>query len=657
MTAEGQHWTAANQRHLMAALAVVRGYLERHAQRGTAVEVVASPAAAEWRESSPPALDILCSLFGLSPFERDVVVLCAGIELDGSLAGLCAAGQIDTRRTHPTFGLALAAFPHAHWDALAPASPLRRWRLIDVLPNNEALTTSVLRIDERILHFLTGVQSLDERLRALIERVTVRAQMPLSQLEPARQIVRAWHREPDDGQCPIVFLGGNDALGKRAVAAAACEQIDALLYALRGTDVPAAAAEREALARLWEREALLQPSALLLDLEDQEVTPAVRAFIESLRGSEGRGDARDLLLISGQEWSRSARRPLLRLEVAKPTVAEQRALWQQALGPLAAQLNGQLEPLIAQFDLDAPGIEAAGLQSRRTLQMGETLPSRALWDICRIQARSRLDDLAQRIESAASWHDLVLPETQLRTLQDVAVHLRQRGKVYDSWGFAAKGTRGLGISALFAGGSGTGKTMAAEVLASELHLDLYRIDLSQVVSKYIGETEKNLRRVFDAAEAGGAVLLFDEADALFGKRSEVKDSHDRYANIEVSYLLQRMEQYRGLAILTTNLKGALDPAFLRRLRFVVQFPFPDAVQRAEIWRRVFPSQTPTRELEMTKLARLNVAGGNIRNIALQAAFLAADDGEPVTMAHLLRAARHEYSKLEKPLTDTEIGGW
>src|SRR5439155_2596663 len=180
-----------------------------------------------------------------------------------------------------------------------------------------------------------------------------------------------------------------------------------------------------------------------------------------------------------------------------------------------------------------------------------------------------------------------------------------------------------------------------------LRLDLYRIDLSSVVSKYIGETEKYLRRVFDAAEEGGAILLFDEADALFGKRSEVKDSHDRYANIEVSYLLQRMEAYRGLAILTTNLKNALDTAFLRRIRFIVPFPFPDAEQRAEIWRRIFPGQTPTESLDAAKLARLNVAGGNIRNIALSAAFLAADAGEPVRMSHVLRATQGEYAKLEK----------
>ena len=265
--------------------------------------------------------------------------------------------------------------------------------------------------------------------------------------------------------------------------------------------------------------------------------------------------------------------------------------------------------------------------------------------------------MAQQIIPGAAWDDLVLPDAEKQVLRNIAVHVRQRAKVYEDWGFAGMGSRGLGISALFSGQSGTGKTMAAEVLANELKLDLYRIDLSRVVSKYIGETEVRLRQVFDAAEAGGAILLFDEADALFGKRSEVKDSHDRYANIEVSYLLQRMESYRGLAILTTNTKSALDQAFLRRLRFVVQFPFPDAMQRAEIWRRVFPKQTPTESLDYTQLSCLHVPGGNIRNVAMNAAFLAAESGHAVNMAHLMQAARGEYAKIERPLTAVEIGRW
>ncbi len=229
--------------------------------------------------------------------------------------------------------------------------------------------------------------------------------------------------------------------------------------------------------------------------------------------------------------------------------------------------------------------------------------------------------------------------------------------VHDEWGFAAKSERGLGTSALFSGPSGTGKTLAAEVLANELGLDLFRVDLSRVVSKYIGETEKNLGRVFDAADAGGAMLLFDEADALFGKRSEVRDSHDRYANIEVGYLLTRMEAYRGVALLATNVKQALDQAFLRRPRFSVAFPFPNALLRAQIWRRTLPAAAPVGRLDFEKLARLDVTDGTIRNIALDAAFSAAVRDEPLDMADLLEAARRECAKLEKPLGAGELGGW
>jgi len=293
----------------------------------------------------------------------------------------------------------------------------------------------------------------------------------------------------------------------------------------------------------------------------------------------------------------------------------------------------------------------------RAIEPSRGALERELWRACRERTRKPLDDLAQRVELVASWSDLVLPDQQLATLRQIAAHARQRLTVLERWGFGARSSRGLGISVLFSGESGTGKTMAAEVLANELQLDLYRIDLASLVSKYIGETEKNLRRVFDAAEASGAILLFDEADALFGKRSDVKDSHDRYANIEVSYLLQRMEVYRGLAILTTNLKGGIDTAFQRRLQFVVQFPFPDATLRERIWRGVFPCATPLAGVDPAKLAQLNVAGGAIRNIAINAAFQAAEAGSPVQMVHLLQAARCEALKRERPFSDAEVRGW
>src|SRR4029077_11943522 len=235
-------------------------------------------------------------------------------------------------------------------------------------------------------------------------------------------------------------------------------------------------------------------------------------------------------------------------------------------------------------------------------------PPALLRRLCRERSRVRLDGLAERIEPEATWGDLVLPPGHLALLHEIVHHVRHRTQVYERWGFADRTSRGLGVTALFSGESGTGKTLAAEVLARELGLDLYRIDLAATVSQYIGETEKNLRRVFEAAEASGAVLLFDEADALFGKRGEVKDGHDRYANLEIAYLLQRMEAYRGLAILTTNLRANVDRAFLRRLRFVLQFPFPNAPQRAEIWRRTFPAAAPLERIDPEQLARLTVSG-------------------------------------------------
>jgi AAA+ superfamily predicted ATPase len=420
------------------------------------------------------------------------------------------------------------------------------------------------------------------------------------------------------------------------------------LAAVAADHLPTAPGELEGFVRLWEREAALTPSALLVEAEAVERAEP-RAVGHVARVLERISSP---LLVSTRERWRPLRREVRTLEVGKPTRDEQRRIWQVLLGDARGRVNGHLSALVSQFDFAPPTIRASVQEALASGADGEALAT-ALWDAGRAQARSRLDDLAHRIVPRAGWDDLVLTEAEKSRLREIAAHVAHRTTVYETWGFAAASTRGLGISALFAGASGTGKTMAAEVLAGALRLDLYRIDLSGVVSKYIGETEKNLRRVFDAAEDGGAILFFDEADALFGKRSEVKDSHDRYANIEINYLLQRMESYRGLAVLATNMKGALDPAFLRRIRFVITFSLPDATQRAELWRRMFPAATPTQGLDVVKLARLHLPGGNIRNIALNAAFLAAEAGEPVRMPHVLRAVRSEYAKLEKPLTEAD----
>ncbi len=644
-------WTERNRRYLLAELERVRAALERYAG-ATAEQVEAPTAAREARRAreadatgGPFALTLLVQRFGLSDFERDVLLLGAGAELDARFEALLPPGPAGGRG-QPTFSFALAALADPHWSACTPAGALRRWRLLDI-GAGDTLVTSPLRVDERVLHYLVGASCPDERLRGAVEPVARAGAVPSGRARLAEELVERWWRPVEGGRGNVLVLhGGERGLG-RLLAAAVADTIGIRLLSTRADALPAPADERVDWFRLLERECVLSDAALLIEATDAVDGAAEKALTHAV-------DSLDVpLIVCGERVPMAGGRGMVVAEVAPLTYPELREAWRTALGERAPSVNGTLERMAGQFRLGLDGIAAVGAAVRREPADVEA----RLWSLCRTFARPRLEGLAQRIEPAATWADLVLPAVQLDVLRSIALHVRHRVTVHQDWGFADSSGRGQGITALFSGPSGTGKTMAAEVLANELQLDLYRIDLSQVVSKYIGETEKNLRRVFDAAEGGAAILLFDEADALFGKRSDVKDSHDRYANIEVSYLLQRMEAYHGLAILTTNHAAAIDTAFLRRLRFSVTFPFPDSSARADIWRRAFPAAAPTDGVDPTRLARLSVAGGNIRSIALHAAFFAVAAGEPVRMPHLLRAARLEYAKLERPLTDSEVGGW
>ena len=648
-----ENWQQTNKSYLIAHLERILTLLKHEEPSAKAVPPLSE-------SEAPPALDTLCTNFGLSTFERDLLLLCAGVELSGEVAALCAQTQENPRCDYPTFNLALSCLSDAHWTAIAPDAPLRFWQLIHV-ETGSSLVQSPLRIDERILHYLLGISCLDRQFQELLHPLGPATSLVPSHARIAREIASLWMLAADNSrELPVVQLCGGETLSQRDIATAACSLLNYRLFLISASALPVHPNELENLLHLWERETRLSHSALFLDCQLVEQTDSLREshiarVIEANKG---------LLILASREKRRCSQRSLTSFQVEKPEREEQKAIWKAALGNQAEPLHDQINRLTSYFHLNADAIYTVCMATRVRLAAisgEEALTtenlSAALWETCRVQATPELDNLARRISPAAAWQDLVLADAQRTTLRDIAIHVRHRTQVYEDWGFGGKGTRGLGISALFAGASGVGKTMAAEVLANELHLELYHIDLSAVISKYIGETEKNLRLIFDAAEGSGVILLFDEADALFGKRSEVKSSHDRYANIEVSYLLQRMEAYRGLTILTTNRKEALDTAFLRRIRFIVQFSFPDVEQRAEIWRGIFPDRAPTEKLDIEKLARLNVAGGNIRNIALQAAFLAANSEEPIRMQHILHAARQEYHKLEKPLTLAETRDW
>lgn len=655
MSSDKSRWEEVNQRYLVASLADVRTALEQHASKqGLTLEphpTTQKPSPEELDQfTAPPALQRLIQSFGLSRFETSVLLLCAGVELDASFAALVARLQKLAPQYQPTFSLAMEMLPEAHWSAISPAGRLRRWRLIEVLIQPGVPTVnSPLRIDERVLHFLAGIQYIDDRIEPTVEAVASE-ELVSSHQELAQQIADTFeHALRTSDRLPIIQLCGPDEASKSAIASAASRHLGLRTFSANAEKLPTQAAELEAFARLWEREAILTSGCLLMitdraDRSDQRAVLEVSHLLEHLAGP--------VFLSSRDRW-RPLRRPVLTFDVGKPSSSEQAEAWNRLLDVAGVKANGFVERLTSQFNLSLSDIEQSVRRATASEAQGQDLSSR-LWDASRSQARPRLEDLAHRIKTRACWHDLVLPEAEKSLLRQIASHVAHRGIVYQEWGFADACSRGLGISALFSGGSGTGKTMAAEVLANELALDLYRIDLSCVVSKYIGETEKNLRRVFDAAEDGGAILFFDEADALFGKRSEVKDSHDRYANIEINFLLQKMESYSGLSVLATNMKSALDAAFLRRLRFVINFPFPDPPSRAAIWENIFPKATPTDRLDVSSLARLDIAGGNIRNIALNAAFLAAQANEPVRMAHIWTAARTEYAKMERPAAELQF---
>jgi hypothetical protein len=614
-------------------------------------KAAAAMAAAE-EIDPPPALVIAAQRFHLSRFERDVLLLCAAMELDTRIASLCARVHGDANKAHPTFALAMSVFDDPAWEALTPERALRYWRLLEInQPGAQPLTVSAIRADERIVNYIKGLNYIDDRLSPLLvplDPVEGESELPTSQQVVVDSIVRSLTQTVTPNRFPTIHLIGPDASSNRLVASRTAAALQLHSYRLPATLLPTQAADLETVARLWQRESILLPVALYLDAHDTETSgqtegaaPPLNRFLVRTGGV--------VFLDTRDVWP--GLNGTIPFDVAKPTPGEQQAAWTNALG---AEAEDNPARLSGQFNLDLASIKriAHNVVAEET---GDTPKLRErLWSACLTSTRPTLDNLAQRLEPKATLDDIMLPATEKFLLQQIADQVGQRSRVYEEWGFARKMNRGLGINALFAGDSGTGKTMAAEGIANKLGLDLYRIDLSAVVSKYIGETEKNLRRVFNSAEDGGAILFFDEADALFGKRSEVKDSHDRYANIEVNYLLQRIESYRGLAILATNMKGALDPAFMRRLRFVVNFPYPGIGERKAIWQGVFPEQTMRTDLDFDRLARLDLTGGNIQTVALNAAFLAAQTGSKVTMPLILNAARTEFRKLGRFISERDF---
>ena len=601
-------------------------------------------------------LDNLCTLFDLSFFDRQLLLLCAAVEMDDQVAELCA--EI-SGKPYASLALALAVFA-GHYSALAPHAPLCYYQLIEQKSDHHNLTRQSLVITPWALYYLTGAPGMDNSLQALLQPIHLLQPILTSHENQAQQLRETWRNlQQEISVTQLVTAGSND---QRQIAALAASDQTRPVYEFNLFHLPIDNEGLDQYRRLLEREILTQQCLLLVDSQRLQTSGEPETNLYPLRSWLDQ-----LIQRLPNACILTASQPIVLPSVQvhyqhlpKLSQSEQVRLWQHCLtGETTPALATTVQNLSAQFNLDSQQLRNIAQQARHSAAADPQRLEQHLWQHSREQCRQHLQGLAKVVApTAMSWDDLILPAAESETLKTILAQVKQRQRVYQHWGFAKQVPYGLGINALFTGSSGTGKTMAARIIASQLQLDLYHIDLSSVVDKYIGETEKKLDKIFQAAENSGAILLFDEADALFGKRSKVQDARDRYANMGISFLLQRMESYSGLSILTTNLRSAMDDAFLRRLRFIVAFPFPGEGERQRLWQLMIPDSAPQQGIDPEKLARLTLSGGSIRSIALQAAFMAAEGDDPViTMQHLLQATRQEYLKAEKTLDTKLVEDW
>jgi hypothetical protein len=603
------------------------------------------------RGANGPLIGQLPVRLSLSLQEELVVWCLVARQLDPHAAAQLEAlsGGTDT-----TFGALLAvAYAQSASRALAELTPngrLFRFGLVertdDPRAAEPAWASRTVRATDRLLALALGASDEDAdsisdcHSRALV-KASVRAIGEVAASEEVRtQVQRAFGA----GRA-MVLVSGVPGLGRRTLLAATARdlgieliQVDARKLAkdpsAMAKQLRAIARECKLLARtplLANIDALVDEKENRLELVGAELLPLIDGLVLATCGAQR----------PPMRWDR----PVIAIEMGQPTSAQRATLWRAALGQGSDE---DAELLAGQYPL-APALIHHAAEAARARAAGRPLVPEDIYGGIRSVLDDRLGQLAKRVTVSQTWDDLVLPTEQTDTIIELMARVRERRRVYEQWGFAAKVGKGLGVSALFSGPPGTGKTMVAALIARDLGLELYQVDLSKVVSKWIGETEKNLAGLFDAAEAGHAILLFDEADALFGKRTDVKSSNDRHANLETNYLLQRLESFTGICLLTSNHESNIDPAFQRRLSLHLRFELPDVDERAQLWRAMLPATAPVApELDFAALARrYAMSGGYIRNAALRAAFLAADEGSEITAAHLERAARVEYEGLGK----------
>ena len=642
---------------------------------------IADKIAASAKQGIFLSLPWVAQLFSLSQLEVQTLIMCLAPELRHKYDTLYGYLQDDITRKRPSVDLVLDVLCNSEaerWRArtavFSDQAPLFRHGILHRVedprsPSGSSGLAQFLQLDERMLHYILENDALDGRLAGYVTVLHPQETLERVLVDPTLKtrlahFCQRFSQLPSGRQRFVFYFQGPYGVGKRHLALGLCAEwrrplLDVDMELLLGREPDVATALRSVC-----REGLLWHAAIYLNGCDRLLQEDAKgkAWVKTLaRMAHEYGQ---LIFLAGElPWSAQGvfdQDNFCAVELAMPDVSLRQSAWEHALQRFPSS-GGQswAGELASQFGLTQGQIQeaAAWVGQRRAMASDEAEVTRAeLYAACRKQSHHKLAELAVKIEPHYHWEDLVLPLDKRERLRELCDQVTQRQRVFGDWGFGRKLAHGRGISALFAGPSGTGKTMAAEVVAHELQLDLYKIDLSGIVNKYIGETEKNLAKIFHEAEASNAILFFDEADALFGKRTKISDAHDRYANIETSYLLQRVEAYDGVVILATNLRENMDEAFTRRIKFIIDFPFPDIASRKLIWQTHFPCEAPVNDdLDYDWLARqLQITGGSIKNIVLNAAFFAAADGGVIGMEHILRGSRGEYEKIGKLWNDKDF---
>lgn len=602
-------------------------------------------------------LHILSELFHLQRFEVDTILIGLASELDLRYEKLYSYIQNDVTKKRPTVDLVIKLLCGSVEERFrareyfSSAAPLNRNRLVNLIGDGQetSLLSKSIKIDERIINYLIGADGIDRTLENFSSIINPKRSFNDVIFEDGHKdrLINLIEQNSGSKTQLMFFFHGSSGTGKKMMAEAICRKLgkSLLLVNSKGLmkDEPF-----ETLGVIL-REALLQNSCVYLE--------GVDALWKEKDGLNVTYLIRELdrlpncVFMSGElPWEPPeiiGNHIFINIHFPMPSFAIRKKLWEYFLDGNSDVLD--VSALAAKFKLSGGQIKNAVFTARNAAS-AKGISGLSLEDIhhgCKSQSNRNLSNFARKLEPRYNWDDIVLPDDTKEQLKEVRGYIKHRGTVYTDWGFDSKLSLGKGLNILFSGPSGTGKTMAAEIIAKDAGLDVYKIDLSNVVSKYIGETEKNLKNIFLEAETSNAILFFDEADALFGKRSEVRDSHDRYANIEINYLLQRTEEYEGIVILASNLSNNIDSAFLRRMHFKIEFPPPDEKLREKIWRKVFPKKASVDRdnLDYCFLSKFKITGGNIINIAVNASFLAAGDSGIVEMEHIIRGMRRELQKI------------